>query len=131
MKKRGKKGRLGLYSNKVGSFLTWETLGLGAFQWPWRLVPTWGMTQNSLNANRVHFLGILMLETNFWCRLNLLENMLNDGFLCTIVLVCEKLEKKKKIQSACVVFCMNNMLFLRKDGDMSMHAVILYHADLM
>ena len=37
----------------------------------------------------------------------------------------------KKFQSACVVFCMNNMLFLRKDGDMSMHAVILYHADLM
>ena len=36
----------------------------------------------------------------------------------------------KKFQSACVVFCMNNMLFLRKDDDMSMHAVILYHADL-
>ena len=26
---------------------------------------------------------------------------------------------------------MNNMFFLRKYGDMSMHAVILYHADLM
>ena len=37
----------------------------------------------------------------------------------------------KQFQSACVVFCMNNMLFFRKDGDMSMHAVILYHADLM
>ena len=37
----------------------------------------------------------------------------------------------KKLQSACVVFCMNNMLFLRKEDDMSMHAVILYHADLM
>ena len=36
----------------------------------------------------------------------------------------------KKFQSACVVFCMNNMLFLRKDDDMSMHAVILYQADL-
>ena len=36
----------------------------------------------------------------------------------------------KKIPS-CVVFCMNKMLFLRKDGDISMHAVILYHADLM
>ena len=34
----------------------------------------------------------------------------------------------KKFQSACVVFCINNILFLRKDGDMSMHAVILYHA---
>ena len=55
--------------------------------------------------------------------------MLNAGFLCTIVLVYE--QWKKKFQSACVVFCMNNMLFLRKDGDMSMHAVILYHADLM
>ena len=54
--------------------------------------------------------------------------MLNAGFLCTIVLVCENW-KKKKIQFACVVFCMNNMLFLSKDGDMSMHAVILYHAD--
>ena len=38
---------------------------------------------------------------------------------------------RKKFQFACVVFYMNNMLFLRKDGDMSMHAVILYHADLM
>ena len=28
----------------------------------------------------------------------------------------------KKFQSACVVFYMNNMLFLRKYGDMSMHA---------
>ena len=37
---------------------------------------------------------------------------------------------KNKFQSACVVFYMNNM-FLRKDGDMSMHAVILYHVDLM
>ena len=64
-------------------------LGLGAFQWSCSLVPTWGLTQNSLNANCVHFLGILMPETNFWCMLNLLENMLNAGFLCTIVLVCE------------------------------------------
>ena len=38
---------------------------------------------------------------------------------------------KKKFQFACVVFCMNNMLFFRKDGDISMHAVILYHANLM
>ena len=37
----------------------------------------------------------------------------------------------KKFQIACVVFYMDNMLFLRKDGDMSMHAVILYHANLM
>ena len=87
------------------------------------------MAQNNLNANCVHFLGILMQETNFWCRLNLLENMLNARLLRTIVLVCESW--KKKFQSACVVFCMNNMMFLRKDGDMSMHAVILYHADLM
>ena len=36
-----------------------------------------------------------------------------------------------KFQSACVVLCMNNMLFLRKDCDMSMHAIILYHVDLM
>ena len=86
------------------------------------------MAQKNLNANCVHFLGILMPETDFWCRINLLENMLNAGFLFTIVLVCENW---KKFQSACVVFYMNNMLFLRKDGDMSMHAVISYHADLM
>ena len=55
--------------------------------------------------------------------------MLNAGFLYTIVLVCENW--KKKFQLACAVFCMDNMLLLRKDGDMSMHAVILYHADLM
>ena len=70
-----------------------------------------------------------MLKTDFWCRLNLLQNMLNAGFWYTIVLVCENW--KKKFQFACVVFCMNNMLFLRKDGDISMHAVILYHANLM
>ena len=34
-------------------------------------------------------------------------------------------------QFACVLFCMNNMLFLKKHGDMSMDAVILYHANLM
>ena len=34
---------------------------------------------------------------------------------------------EKKFQFACVVFCMNNIMFLRKDGDMSMHAVILYY----
>ena len=55
------------------------------------------MAQNSLDANCVHFLGILMLETDFWCRLNLLENMLNAGFLCTIVLVCNKLEKNSSL----------------------------------
>ena len=68
MKKKGRKGRVGLHSNKVGYFPTWETLGLGAFQWLWSLVPTWGQAQNSLNANCVHFLGILMLETMyiFW-----------------------------------------------------------------
>ena len=49
---------------------------------------------------------------------------------CVLLFLFVKNWKKKKIQSACVVFCMNNM-FLRKDGDMSMHAVILYHADLM
>ena len=36
----------------------------------------------------------------------------------------------KKFKFACVVLCMNNMLFLRKDDDMRMHGVILYHADL-
>ena len=51
------------------------------------------MAQNSLNANCVHFLGILMPETDFWCRLNLLENMLNTGFLCIVVLVCENWKK--------------------------------------
>ena len=51
-----------------------------------------------------------MSETDFWCRLNLLENMLNAGFLFTIVLVCENW--KKKFQSACVVLCMNNMQIL-------------------
>ena len=47
------------------------------------------MAQNNLNANCVHFMGIVMPETDFWCRLNLLENMLNVGFLFTILLVCE------------------------------------------
>ena len=34
-----------------------------------------------------------MPEMDFWCRLNLLENMSNAGFLCTIVLVCENWKK--------------------------------------
>ena len=59
-KKKGRKRRVGLHSNKVGSFPTWESLGLGAFQWPWSLVPTWGLAQNTLNAICVHFLGILV-----------------------------------------------------------------------
>ena len=51
------------------------------------------MAQNSLNSNYVHFLGIFMSETDFWCRLNMLENMLNAGFLYAIVLVCENWKK--------------------------------------
>ena len=48
------------------------------------------------------------------------------------VYYCSCLYKvEKKFQYACVVFCMNNMLFLRKYGDMSMHVVILYNANLM
>ena len=61
------------------------------------------MAQNSLNANCVHFLGILMLETDFWCRLNLLENMLNAEFLCTIVLVCENW-KKIPVCMCCILY---------------------------
>ena len=70
-----------------------------------------------------------MPKTDFWCRLNLLENMLNAGFFFLLLFLFVK--TGKKFQSACVVFYMNNMLFFRKYGDMSMHVVILYHADLM
>ena len=48
---------------------------------------------------------------------------------CVLLFLFVKIEKK--FQSACVVLYMNNMLFLRKDGDMSMHVVILCHVDLM
>ena len=61
-----------------------------------------GLKKNSLNANYVHFLGILMLEMDFWCRLNLLENTMDVGFLCTTVYCLENW--KKKFQFACVVF---------------------------
>ena len=63
--KKGRKGIVGLHSNKVGSFPTWETLCLGAFQWPWSLVPTWGLDQNSLNANCVHFFGHFDVRNEF------------------------------------------------------------------
>ena len=53
-KGRRKKGGVGIHSNKVDSFPIWDTLGLGAIQWPWTLVLTWGLAQNSLNANCVH-----------------------------------------------------------------------------
>ena len=47
MKKKGrrKEGGVSIHSNKVGSFPTRDTLGLGAIQWPWSLVPTWGQVQ--------------------------------------------------------------------------------------
>ena len=48
---------------------------------------------------------------------------------CVLLFLFEK--ARKKFQSTCVIFRMNNMLFLRKDGDMSIHVVILYHADFM
>ena len=41
------------------------------------------MAQNSLNANYVPFMGILMPETDFLCKLNLLENIMDARFLCT------------------------------------------------
>ena len=88
-KGRRKEGGVGIHSNKVGSFSTRDTLGLGPIQWPWSLVPTWELSQNSLNANCVHFLGILMLETDFWCRLNLLEKIMDAEFLCTTVYCLE------------------------------------------
>ena len=46
MEKKGrrKEGGVGIHSNKVDSFHTWDTLGLGAIQWAWSLVPTWGLT---------------------------------------------------------------------------------------
>ena len=49
---------------------------------------------------------------------------------CVLLFLFMKIGKKN-FHFACVVFCMNNMLFLRKHGDMSMDAVILYHANLM
>ena len=69
---------------------------LKAIQWPWSLAPTWGLVKKiySLNANCVHFLGILMLEMDFWCRLNLLENTMDVGFLCTTVYCLENWKKK-------------------------------------
>ena len=70
-KKKRRKGRVGLHSNKVGSFPTWETIGLGVFQWPWSLVPTWGQAQNSLNANRVHFLGNFDAKNGFLVQVKL------------------------------------------------------------
>ena len=43
--RRRKEGGVGIHSNKVGSFPTRGALGLGAIQWPWSLVPTWGLVQ--------------------------------------------------------------------------------------
>ena len=61
------------------------------------------MAQNSLNANCVHFMGIVMAETDFWCRLNLLENMLNAGVLFTILLVCE-IGNKIPVCMCCILY---------------------------
>ena len=56
-KGRKKEGGVGIHSNKVGSFPTRDTLGLGAIQWPWSLVPTWGLVQKQFKAKCVRFLG--------------------------------------------------------------------------
>ena len=60
------------------------------------------MAQNSLNANYVHFLGILMPEMDFWCRLNLLENIMDARFFVYHCLLFRK--TGKNFQFACVVF---------------------------
>ena len=67
------------------------------------------MVQNSLNANFVHFLGILMPEMDFWCRLNLLENIMDAGFFVYCCLLFRKLERISSLHVLCS--CLNNMLF--------------------
>ena len=62
---------------------------------------------NSLNANCVHFLGILMLETDFWCRLNLLENIMDAGFFVYHCLLFRKLERISSLHVLC--YWLNNM----------------------
>ena len=56
-KGRRKEGGVGIHSNKVGSFPTRDTLGLGAIQWPWSLVPTWGMLQKQFDCKLSTFSG--------------------------------------------------------------------------
>ena len=67
------------------------------------------MAQNSLNANCVHFLGILMQEMDFWCMLNLLENIMDAGFFVYHCLLFRK--TGKNFQFACVVFLFKYILF--------------------
>ena len=55
-KGKRKKGGVGIHSNKVGSFPTWDIL-VYATQWPWSLAPTWGLVQNSLGQTVVCFLS--------------------------------------------------------------------------
>ena len=63
-----------------------------------------------------------MLEMEFLCRFNLLENTMDVGFLCTTV-YC--LENWKKNYSLHVLFsCLNNMLFLERNADIGMHAIL-------
>ena len=67
------------------------------------------MAQNSLNVICVHFLGILMLETDFWCRLNMLENIIDAGFFVYHCLLFRKLERISSLHVLCS--CLNNVLF--------------------
>ena len=59
-KKGRKEGRrkergVGIHSNKVGSFPTRDILGIGAIQWPWSLVLTWGLVQKQFECKLCTF----------------------------------------------------------------------------
>ena len=51
--------------------------------------PNMGAGSKQFECNLCTFSGHFDARNGFWCKLNLLENMLNARFLCTIVLVCE------------------------------------------
>ena len=66
--------------------------------------PNMGTGSKQLENKLCTFSGHFYARNGFWCRLNLLENMLNAGFLCTIVLVCENWEKKIPVCMCCILY---------------------------
>ena len=63
-----------------------------------------------------------MPETDFWCRLNLLENIMDARFFVYHYLLFRKLERISSLHVLCS--CLNNMLFLERNVNIGMHAIL-------
>ena len=71
------------------------------------------------------FSGHFMPETMFLCRLNLLYVIHACWIFCVVILASKKKNWKKIPVCVCFYSCLNSMLFLERNVDISMHAIRL------